>query len=160
MEEATAAMKTIMPPFLARSLARCTASPSHTIPSKLRHGHQHTQSPPSLRPKSRSHLSLHFCSKTSCKYCKLNIEWTPRLMCLKICANRDRELHLHSPFSWEPSPFEFCPKMLLAVIPLFRRSLLLLLPRKWLNACADAALLNNSEFKVGRLDAIVRLDLK
>ena len=34
------------------------------------------------------------------------------------------------PFSWELSPFKFCPKMLLAIIPLFRRSLL----RKWLNA--------------------------
>ena len=64
MEEATAqrAMKTIMPPPLlllrpfprlfARpplSLARCTASPSHTIPSKVRHGHQHTHTIPSFQ---------------------------------------------------------------------------------------------------------------
>ena len=147
MEEATA-MKTIMPPpppllpapslacslacSLVPSLARCTASPSHTIPSKLRHGHQHTHNPLLPRARVPDHIgpntirvkpALKFSGPISGMWikCQRNVPGTA-----KFCPGN---LTL-PPFSWELSPFKFCPKMLLAIIPLFRRSLL----RKWLNA--------------------------
>ena len=145
------------------SLARCTASPSHTIPSKLRHGHQHTQSPPSLRPSSRSRSSQLCWNETSCQ-CKVQNRVDTITHVLENLCEQGKKVPGTSP----PFPF-FLGAFPVRVLPqdASRRNPALSKISSSSSSsqmakclrCA-AALLNNSEFKVGRLDAIVRLDLK